>query len=392
MAIIANKMIQKVIKIIRYFILTHHVLSCSLLFDNFIFEIEMRMFGYDCYMKSYPFYKLIYFDEFSATPKYQQLANSIIKGIEDGKLQTDDVLPSINEVSFQFEICRDTVEKGYKYLKKQGIIGSVPGKGYFIKRIDVNKTIKIFLMFNKLSTHKKIIYDSFVNTLGDTATIDFYIYNNDLGLFKKLLQNSKTDYHYYVILPHFIEGGETAHNIINTIPKEKLILLDKIIPGVTGDFGAVYENFEKDIYIALEKALPHLAKYHTIKIIFPEHSYYPKEIIKGFSEFCEKYTFSFKVVYDIKKEQINKGEVFLNLMDSDLVVLIERIIESKLKVGKDVGVISYNETPLKKIILNGITTISTDFEEMGIETAKIIQQGKLRHVQIPFALTLRASL
>jgi Transcriptional regulators len=343
-------------------------------------------------MKSYPFYKIIYFDEFSATPKYQQLANSIIKGIEDGKLQTDDVLPSINEVSFEFEICRDTVEKGYKYLKKQGIIGSIPGKGYFIKSIDVSKTTKIFLMFNKLSTHKKIIYDSFVKTLGDTATIDFYIYNNDLGLFKKLLQNSKTDYNYYVILPHFIEGGDTAHNIINTIPKEKLVLLDKIIPGVTGDFGAVYENFEKDIYIALEKALPHLAKYDTLKIIFPASSYYPEEIVKGFSSFCEKYTFSYKVVYDIKKEPINKGEVFLNLMDNDLVVLIERIIESKLKVGKDVGVISYNETPLKKIILKGITTISTNFEEMGIETAKIIQEGKLRHVEIPFALTLRSSL
>lgn len=343
-------------------------------------------------MKSYPFYKIIYFDEFSVTPKYQQLANSIIKAIEDGKLQEDDVLPSINELSFQLEICRDTAEKGYKYLKKQGIIGSVPGKGYFIKSTEVNKTIKIFLMFNKLSTHKKIIYDSMVDTLGDMATIDFYIYNNDLGLFKKLLQNSKTDYNYYVILPHFIEGDETAHNIINTIPKEKLILLDKIIPGVTGDFGAVYENFEEDIYTALEKALPYLVKYHTIKIIFPENSYYPHEIIKGFTSFCEKYTFSHKIVSDIKKEAINIGEVFLNLMDDDLVVLIERLIESKLKVGKDVGVISYNETPLKKIILNGITTISTNFEEMGKETAQIIQERKLRHVKIPFALTLRSSL
>lgn len=343
-------------------------------------------------MKSYPFYKIIHFDEFSATPKYQQLANSIVKGIEDGKLQTDDVLPSINEVSFEFEICRDTVEKGYKYLKKQGIIGSIPGKGYFIKSVDVNKTIKIFLIFNKLSPHKKIIYDSFVNTLGDAATIDFYIYNNDLGLFKKLLQNSKTDYNYYVILPHFIEGGDTAHNIINTIPKEKLILLDKVIPGVTGNFGAVYENFEEDIYVALENALPVLTKYQTIKIIFPENSYYPDEILKGFSAFCEKYTFSYKIVSDINKEQIEKGEVYVNLMDNDLVDLIERIIESKFKVGKEVGVISYNETPLKKIILKGITTISTDFEQMGEETAKIIQEGKLRHVAIPFALTLRASL
>src|SRR3954471_8488426 len=298
-------------------------------------------------MKTSPVYRLIFFDEFSATPKYQQLANSIIKAIEDGKLQTDDVLPSINELSFQFEICRDTAEKGYKYLKKQGIIGSVPGKGYFIKSTDVNKTTKIFLMFNKLSPHKKIVYDALVSSLRESASIDFYIYNNDLALFKKLLQNSKTDYHYYVILPHFIEGQETAHKIINTIPKEKLVLLDKIIPGVTGNFGAVYENFEKDIATALEQALPQLQKYHTVKIIFPENSYYPEEIIKGFTSFCHEYTFNFKVVHDIEEETINKGEVFINLMDNDLVVLIERVLESKLKVGKDIGVISYNETPLK---------------------------------------------
>ncbi|GAA4734257.1 GntR family transcriptional regulator [Flavisolibacter ginsenosidimutans] len=339
-----------------------------------------------------PFYKLIYFDEFSATPKYQQLANSIIKAIEDGKLQVDDMLPSINELSFQFEICRDTAEKGYKYLKNQGIIGSVPGKGYFIKNVDVNRTIKIFLIVNKLSPHKKIIYDSLVETLGDKAAVDFYIYNNDLALFRKLLENSKTDYHYYVVLPHFIEGGDTAHKIINTLPKERLILLDKIIPGVTGNFGAVYENFEKDIFDSLEQALPHLAKYHTIKLIFPENSYYPDEIVHGFISFCQEYTFNYKVVHDITDEPINAGEVFINLMDNDLVVLIERLVESHFEVGKDVGVISYNETPLKKIILNGITTISTDFEAMGVETARIILENQLRHVHVPFSLTLRSSL
>jgi hypothetical protein len=52
-------------------------------------------------------------------------------------------------------------------------------------------------------------------------------------------------------------------------------------------------------------------------------------------------------------------------MENDLVLLVEKIIETKLEVGKHVGVISYNETPSKKIILNGITTISTDFHFIG---------------------------
>ena len=339
-----------------------------------------------------PFNKIIYFDEYSATPKYAQLANSIIKAIEKTKLQVNDVLPSINELCFQFEISRDTAEKGYKYLKKIGLVGSVPGKGYFIKSTDVDRKIRIFLLFNKLSPHKKIIYDSFVKTLGDAATIDFYIYNNNFSLFKKLLLNCKEDYHYYVIIPHFMEGGENAHTVINTIPKEKLILLDKMVPGVKGEFGAIYENFEKDIYNALEEALPQLKKYHSINMILPENTYHPGEILSGFNKFCQEYAFNHKIIHDIEKESISKGEVYINLMEDDLVILIEKIISEDLQVGKDVGVISYNETSLKKIILNGITTISTDFQMMGEKAAELILNQSSDHIEARFYLTLRNSL
>ncbi len=334
----------------------------------------------------------IQFDYFSATPKYLQLANSIIKGISEGNLKENDILPSINELSFEFEISRDTAEKGYRYLKKIGVIGSVPGKGYFIKNTEVEKKIKIFLMFNKLSAHKKIIYDAFVATLGDAASIDFYIYNNNFSLFKNLITSNKEDYNYYVIIPHFMEGAENAHKILNNIPKEKLILLDKLVTGVTGNFGAIYENFDKDIYIALEEALPKLSKYHTLNIILPQYTYHPEEIIHGFSKFCLEYAFKYKVVHDISTEIINKGEVYINLMEDDLVILIEKILNNKLKIGKEVGVISYNETALKKIILNGITTISTDFQMMGEKAAELILNKSAEHVEARFYLTLRNSL
>jgi DNA-binding transcriptional regulator YhcF (GntR family) len=339
-----------------------------------------------------PFNKIIYIDEFSATPKYQQLANCIIKAIETQKLQVDDVLPSINELSFEFEISRDTAEKGYRYLKKSGIIGSVPGKGYYIKHTDVGQKVKIFLMFNKLSAHKKIIYDAFVSTLGDAATIDFYVYNNNFTLFKNLLLNARDDYNYYVIIPHFMEGTENAHKVLNNIPKEKLILLDKLVPGVTGNFGAIYENFDKDIYIALEQARENLSKYHTLNIILPEYTYHPNEITTGFARFCQDFAFNHKIVHDISKEEINKGEAYINLMEDDLVLLIEKIMNTKLKLGKDVGVISYNETALKKIILNGITTISTDFQMMGEKAAELILNKSMEHIEARFYLTLRNSL
>ena len=66
--------------------------------------------------------RYLHIDYESATPKYLQLANSIIKAISEGKIVKDETLPSINQLSYEFEISRDTAEKGYKHLKKIGVV------------------------------------------------------------------------------------------------------------------------------------------------------------------------------------------------------------------------------------------------------------------------------
>ena len=337
-------------------------------------------------------YRLISFDEYSVTPKYLQLTQSILKGIEEGKLEKDYILPSINDLSYELEISRNTAEKAYRHLKHLGIVSSVPGKGYFIARSDFKQSIKVFLLFNKLSAHKKIIYDSFAATLGDLASIDFFIYNNDFSLFKKLVQGRKEDYTHYVIIPHFLEGGEKAADIINEITNGRLVLLDKIIPGIKAEHSAVYENFEKDIYDALKEALPELSKYQTLKIIFPSYTYFSEEILKGFQNFCQQYAFNYKVVPVIANEPIQEGDVYINLMEDDLVVLLDKIQATHLKVGSDVGIISYNETPWKRFILNGITTVSTDFVKMGEMAAALVLSSETKKIEVPFTLTKRCTV
>lgn len=343
-------------------------------------------------MRPLPFFDYISINEYAATPKYLQLANAVISAIEIGKIRKDDMLPSINELSYVLEISRDTAEKGYKHLKNLGVLGSIPGKGYYIVNDSFKQKLQIVIFFNKLSSHKKIIYDSFVKAIGEDAAVDLYIYNNDLSLFKRLLQNLNKEYSHYVIIPHFIEGRTQAPEIINTIPKEKLLLLDKLITEVDGEYAAVYENFEKDIYRALEQALEPLKKYHTLKLIFPDKSYFPKDIIRGFYRFCSQYAFEHLLVSDVDKEPIKTGEVYINLMEDDLVKLLDKVKSMKLTVGTDVGIISYNETPLKKFILNGITTVSTDFQMMGSLAAQLILGKAKRHEEVPFYLTLRSSI
>ncbi len=86
-------------------------------------------------------------DEYSSTPKYKQLTNAILSAIESGKLKKNSLLPSINELSFKLEISRDTAEKGYRHLRKLGVVESVPGKGYFIMNTDFSRKLKICLLF-----------------------------------------------------------------------------------------------------------------------------------------------------------------------------------------------------------------------------------------------------
>jgi len=343
-------------------------------------------------MKVNNLYKYIDVNNYSATPKYRQIGNAIVQAIKEGKLKKNDTLPSINELSDEFEVSRDTAEKTYRHLKKIGALGSVPGKGYFVRDVELTDQLKVLLLFNKLSPHKKIVYDAFVAKIGESAAIDLLVYNNDFSFFKKILTTRLHDYTHYIIIPHFMEGGDNVHQLINKIPKHQLVLLDKDVKGVTGDYAAIFENFEKDIFTALENALEHLKKYHTLKIIFAEYTHFPKEIITGFISFCEQYKFNHVIVHNLVEEPIQAGEVFITLMENDLVVLIERILTTGLVVGKEIGVISYNESPLKKIILNGITTISTDFNRMGVRAAEVILNKSTVHEEIPFYLNVRASL
>jgi DNA-binding transcriptional regulator YhcF (GntR family) len=343
-------------------------------------------------MTSDNIYRYIVIDEQSITPKYLQLVNSILKGIEQGNIRKDYQLPSINDLSYELDISRDTAEKAYRKLKQLKVVGSVPGKGYFISSIDVKQSIRVFLIFNKLSVHKKIIYDSFVAALNEQAAVDFYIYNNDFGLFKKLLQNRKEGYTHFVIIPHFLEAGEKAHEIINEISGGELILLDKLIPGIKADHGAVYENFEKDIFEALKLARPQLSKYQTLKLVFPSYTYFPVEIVNGFQHFCGEYAFNCKIVHSIGEEAIEKGDAYINLMEDDLLVLLEKIKTTSLKVGTDIGIISYNETPWKRFLLEGITTISTDFKKMGEMAAQMVLDNERKKMEVPFSLILRDSL
>nr|WP_068892816.1 GntR family transcriptional regulator [Pedobacter panaciterrae] len=341
-------------------------------------------------MKNY--LKIIKLNEYSKTPIYLQIFNSILNGIKANQLEVNDALPSINDLRFGLQIGKGTVEKAYLRLKKFGVVNAVHGKGYFVSNAEFEQPFKVLLLFNKLSDHKKIIYDAFTAKLGIDIFVDFYIYNNNFNKFKRILKEKVERCSKVVIIPHFFNDHENAYALIDSLPKEKLILMDKLIQGISGDFCAVYEDFEKDIYCALVELKTRLSKYHTIKILFPSNSYYSELILTGFINFCCQYAFNYEVLSDLNDEPFVPGTVYIILRENHLVELAEKILNKRLKIGSQIGIISYNETPVKKLILSGITTISTNFTMMGEVAADMVLNNSKTHLPIPFNVTKRHSL
>ncbi|SFD79955.1 transcriptional regulator, GntR family [Chitinophaga sp. CF118] len=332
-------------------------------------------------------------DTSSKVPVYLQIVDSIMAAVRDGGLKRDQQIPSINELSEHYLLSRGTVEKAYKELRDKKVIISVKGKGYFINRTDVVMPLRILLLFNKISNYKKQVYNAFVKSLGDSVFVDLHVHHHSVPLFESLINNHLGDYDYYVIMPHFYDHPEEVLRIIRQIPSDQLILLDKDLPALSGDYAAVYQNFEKDINEALFEALPALKKYENMVFVNPGLTPYPDEIKKGFQYFCRMNDFNFSVIEGVEMyTPVKKGQAYVIIEETDLVNLVKICRNNKLRIGKDVGIVSYNETLLKEILLDGITVISTDHEQMGETAAQMIMEKSQEKVKNPFRLILRNSL
>ncbi|MBC5837830.1 GntR family transcriptional regulator [Flavobacterium muglaense] len=320
-------------------------------------------------------------------PKYKQIIASIEKTIENGMLKKDGKLPSVNKVCLEFSLSRDTVFQAYDELKKRGVIYAIPGKGYYVKSTSITIKQRIFLLFDELNIFKEDIYNSFLESIGSNVQVDIFFHHFNVQVFKKLINDSNGNYTKYIIMPTNLKE---AAAIIKTLPVNEVYILDQTNAALKS-YPAIYQNHFKDIYNGLLKGKSKLNKYQKLILIFPGFRE-PIGMKTGFEKFCEDFLFSFEIISEFKNREIKKGEVYIIPSDRDLVRVIETSKFKNLKLGLDFGIISYNETPLKKIVENGITTISTNFDAMGKTLAQMILEGKKEQIENKSALIIRNSL
>ncbi|WP_342448676.1 GntR family transcriptional regulator [Tamlana crocina] len=320
-------------------------------------------------------------------PKYKQIVNSIENAIVSGKLKKGEQLPSLNSISEAQNVSRDTVLMAFNELKTRGIIESVVGKGYFLVNDNIEIAQKVFLLFDELNSFKEDLYSSLINNLEEDIRVDTFFHHFNKDMFRKLIDENNGLYNYYVIMPANLEQ---TNLVLEKLPKDNVYILDQTHPELSEYYG-IYQNFEKDIFNNLEKALNLISKYKKLILIFNEDKQ-PLGMLKGFINFCKKYSVKNEIISSFKNRNLSHGEIYIIPDDKDLLRIIKKIKTDSLKLAEDVGIISYNDNLLKEIVEGGITTISTDFHHMGEQLANMIINKQQLQIENKNELILRNSL
>ena len=332
----------------------------------------------------------------SQEPIYKQLVTQVKRALHEGRLPAGEQIPSMNDLAAKLGISRETVKKAYGILVENGMVVPKHGKGFYAANIEDSGRPQVLVIFDKFSVYKQIMYNAFAETLGDMADMTIVNHNQSLDLLTYYLDNYLDNFDYYVVTPHFPLDSDTQAGVLRQlarIPNRKLIMLDRLQPDYPGNYGAVYQDFESDIYDGLSEGFKKGAvpqECHLKVITLPE-SLYGSIIRRGVERFCKDYDIPVSFYYTAP-DDISRGDIFLVLnsqLDEGLVGLVRKISAKKLIIGKEVKIISYNEFPMNELVLDGLTTVSTDFWEMGRLAADMVAGHKLSKIHCPFKMIKR---
>ncbi len=339
---------------------------------------------------------IIEIDINSKEPLYKQLISNIEYLIDSGMYKKGDYVPSLNDLSHELQISRETVKKAYVILRNMGLLDSTQGKGYYISKNKHGK-IRILLLLDKLSSYKQVTFDSFSKVLGNTSEISIKLHNQEIELFENFLNNELDKYDHYVITPHFPLDKVTQQRALlalKRIPNRKLLLLDRNMENLTGSFSAVYQDYGQDIFEGLLQGKKELERFKKLNIISMPSSLYAPFLKIGVKKFCEQHGLNYELHSEISLNKLQKNEVYLILnshLDDELIDLIRASKQKGYKIGKDIGIIAYNESPINEIILDGLTVFSTDFEQMGKLAGEIILNKTINKIKCDFKLIRRGT-
>lgn len=320
----------------------------------------------------------------SDIPKYQQLVNTINDSIAKNYLKIGDPLPSVNQICKLNNLSRDTVFKAYSILKENGVIDSVPNKGYYV----ASETRKVLLLLDTFKAYKEVLYHSFINNLPDNIITDVQFHHYNIDNFKTIINNSLGKYYKYVVMGF---DDSSIPEVLSKVSSDRLLLIDwNICASKENNF--VFQDFGSAFFECLCEAEHLFKKYKELTFVYPAFTNHPIETVKYFEKFCAEKKIKYNILKNPKEFHLEKDVAYISVSDRILGNFLEQCRDKDFEPGVDVGFLSYNETPMKKFIYKGISVVSTDFKEMGTKAAEFITEEKPMQNYVSTKLIIRESL
>lgn len=320
----------------------------------------------------------------SSVLKFQQLVDAINDAINSGILKEGHSLPSVNQLIRDSNLSRDTIFKAYAELKRRGVVESIPNKGYFVAKAQH----RVFLFLDTFKAYKEVLYNSFKENLPDDAIVDLNFHHYNIDVFESIIHNKIGKFNTFIIMNF---DNPKVPDVLKEIDSERLLVIDWKINSLPGQ-AKVYQDFGESVYRCLDEGRNLLQRYRKFICVYPDYTYHPYESVENARKFCLANHMEFETISEIGDAELKEGDIYFVFEDIDLASILEEVNQKKLKLGIDIGIISYNDTPMKKFISGGITVISTDFKEMGKKAAAFVAGQKVKDIAIPTKLIIRESL
>lgn len=335
-------------------------------------------------------------DHESQIPVYKQIVGQVEELVRSGEYPDGCLLPSMNELSAALDISKETVKKAYSILRNKGFIDARQGKGFYVSAAGVADKLSVLVLFDKLSNYKQVLFNSSPRRSATPAEITIRLHNQNVdpaGILRRGEPRPVRLLRHHAPLPARRRIAETGcEDTPRASPNRKLIMADHWMKELPGNYGAVYQDFANDAYEGLGYGSKKLKTCSRFNVVTLPSSLYYASVGEAVERFCRDNDIAVEFHTEITPEIIREKEVYLILnsqYDLGLIELVRRARELNFRVGRDISIISYNESPINEIILNGLTTISTDFRQMGVLVARMILEKSLSKVKCDFQMIRR---
>lgn len=334
------------------------------------------------------FEKILELEGMPSLSKHEQLVQGIINAIDEKIIVQRDALPSVNAMINEVGFARETVMKAYRELANRGLVESKNRLGFYVANTNTGQQLRVALLMYAIDTFQEQFYRSFRKELGSDVHVDVFFHHGNIDVFETILSLIKGKYGMYVVAP--IPHPKTKA-LLSSIPVNKFIMFDRY-EILDKEPNYVVQEFEKSSYKVFVQLRDAIRRFDEMIFFHLPGSLVPIEIVRSYLKFVNEHAVNGRILPEYQPGSIKKGVVYYTNDNTELYNIIKDSISKKLEPGKDIGILSHNDEPVKEIIAGGITTYSTDFAEMGKRTARFVLDKGSVHEVIPTRLWRRKSL